>query len=113
MMEEPDLEDLEIPEEPTEEEELKDLKEEEANQKKTIQHQDTQDSQSSVIGFMTAVKIARWMARAYGYTAKKRKTFLIEAKVLLRFLYFLDHFLVLYFYFCRFIAAAHPTQTLV
>lgn len=78
-----ELEDLEIPEEPTEEEELNDLKVEEEfkNQKLQIQHQDTQDSQSSVIGFMTAVKIARWMARAYGYTAKKRNTFLIEAKV--------------------------------
>ena len=38
------------------------------------------------MNFMTAVKIARWMARAYGYVAKKRKAYLKEAKVTSEFL---------------------------
>ena len=33
---------------------------------------------STALNFSTAVKIARWMARAYGYMAKKRKTYLVS-----------------------------------
>ena len=33
---------------------------------------------STALNFSTAVKIARWMARAYGYVAKKRKAYLVS-----------------------------------
>ena len=74
------FEDLNVPEEPTEEEEQKELKDEkESNQCL---------SGSSVLNFITAVRIARWMARAYGYVARKRKAYLSKTVVSLFYLIF-------------------------
>merc|ERR1711894_544661 len=65
-------ESLEIPEEPKE-----DLVDEfgKENSKKENEDKTTRRG-SSGINFSTAVKIARWMARAYGYVAKKRQAYL-------------------------------------
>ena len=63
-------ESLEIPEEPKE-----DLVEdyEKENSKK-----EKEPRVLSALNFSTAVKIARWMARAYGYVAKKRQAYLVS-----------------------------------
>ena len=68
------FEDLNVPEEPTEEEEQKELQKDEKESKQCL-------SGSSVLNFITAVRIARWMARAYGYVAKKRKAYLRKTVV--------------------------------
>ena len=67
-------ESLEIPEEPKE-----DLVDEfgKENSKKENEDETTRRG-SSGINFSTAVKIARWMARAYGYVAKKRQAYLVS-----------------------------------
>ena len=36
---------------------------------------------SSALGFTTAVKIARWMARAYGYVSKKKHAYTSQDRV--------------------------------
>ena len=69
-------ESLEIPEEPKE-----DLVDEfgKENSKKENEDEDEATRRgSSGINFSTAVKIARWMARAYGYVAKKRQAYLVS-----------------------------------
>ena len=45
---------------------------------------------STALNFSTAVKIARWMARAYGYVAKKRKAYLVSDQSFSKS-YFWDH----------------------
>lgn len=42
---------------------------------------ETDSRSSSALGFTTAVKIARWMARAYGYVSKKKHVYISQDKV--------------------------------
>ena len=62
-------ESLEIPEEPKEDPE-EDYEKKDNDSTKRI---------PSAFNFGTAVRIARWMARAYGYVAKKRQAYLVSS----------------------------------
>ena len=64
-------ESLEIPEEPKEDPE-EDYEKKDNDSTKRI---------PSAFNFGTAVRIARWMARAYGYVAKKRQAYLVSLVV--------------------------------
>ena len=62
-------ESLEIPEEPKEDPE------------EDYEKKDSTKRIPSAFNFGTAVRIARWMARAYGYVAKKRQAYLVSLVV--------------------------------
>jgi hypothetical protein len=64
---------LDVPEEP-----VNDDEDEDGSTLTQAENAAAADAKSthSVMSFLTAVRIARWMARAYGYVAKKRKAYL-------------------------------------
>ena len=78
---EDDETDLDVPEEPYEDED--DSTVIDVKSMARSQNGDSSSTSSSTLGFMTAVRIARWMARAYGYLAKKKRVYVSQDKVLL------------------------------
>lgn len=74
-----DESDLDVPEEPgSDEEENESTITEVVAREKNATEGDNLSQTSSVMSFLTAVRIARWMARAYGYVAKKKKAYLSQ-----------------------------------
>ena len=60
---------------------LGDTKEETITQDLIIENNDEKGNETKMLSFVAAVKVAQWVAKAYGYVALRRREYLQPSRV--------------------------------